>query len=76
MYSFGIYQLKRDLYSEDVICEPHGNHKAKAYSKIQKKMRKESKHNTKESYQESYHKWRGKEKGTEGYYKTAKKKNN
>lgn len=29
MYSFGIYQLKIDLYSEDVICEPHGNHKAK-----------------------------------------------
>jgi len=46
MYSFGIYsnvscyQLKIDLYSEDVICEPHGNHKVKTYSKYTKENEK------------------------------------
>lgn len=40
MYSFGIYQLKIDLYSEDVICEPHGNHKAKLIVKYKIKWKR------------------------------------
>ena len=39
------------LHIQDVICEPHGNHKAKPTVDTEKKMRKESKNNTEEGHQ-------------------------
>lgn len=45
MQSFWIYlnlyyQVKMDCYNEDVLSNPHGNHKTKTYNKCTKDKKK------------------------------------